>query len=190
MNLLSVGLLTTILLGLPACEKQPAHPASPSPTPKGVDNKATSAPAPSPSRSPVEPPARAEVSMSPPLQKTPGNGTAAPTLSTSAGTRPAPTESATPSDATLPAGGRPVFKNQAANDYLESYDAYITDFKEAYRQMRQGEMAKYEAVIARVAEIQSKGEQIRGELSLEEQEEFTEYLARRAQELAQSDRNR
>ena len=124
--------------------------------------------------------------MSPPVQEIPGNGTTAPMLSTPAGSRPA-----TPSDATLPAGGRPVFKNQAANDYLESYDAYITDLKEAYRQMRQGEMAKYEAVIVRVAEIQSKEDQIRGQLSPEEQQEFTEYLARKAQELGQAaDQNR
>jgi hypothetical protein len=127
--------------------------------------------------------------MSPQLHKTPGNGTAAPALSTPAGSGPTPTESASPSGATLPAGGRPVFKNQAANDYLESYDAFITDFKEAYRQMRQGEMAKYEAVIARATEIQSKGDQIRGQLSPEDQQEFSEYLARKAQELAQPDRN-
>jgi len=89
----------------------------------------------------------------------------------------------------LPAGGRPVFKIQAANDYLQSYDACITDFKEAYRQMRQGEMVKYEAVIARLTEIQSKGDQIRAELSPEEQQAFSEYLARKAQELAQPNRN-
>ena len=126
-------------------------------------------------------PARGESPTSPEPQKTAENAAAAPTLSTPG--------SATPSGATSPAGGRPVFQNQAANDYLESYDVYIKDFKEAYRQMKQGEMAKFEAVITRIGEIQSQGDRIRSELSPEEQKEFDEYLARKAQELAQPDRN-
>ena len=47
--------------------------------------------------------------------------------------------------------------------------------------MKQGEMAKFEVVIARIAEIQSKGDRIRSELSPEEQKEFNEYLGRRPQ---------
>lgn len=185
MKISCLGLLVTISLGLLACEKQPTQPASPSPTPS-PNHTATGAPVPGPS--PVEPRARAESPTSPEPQKTPGNAAAAPTPSTPAGSADSG-ESATPPGAASPAGARPVFKNQAANDYLESYDAYIKDFKEAYRQMKQGEMARYEAVIARVAEIQSKGDQIRSELSPEEQKEFTEYLARKAQELAQPDLN-
>jgi hypothetical protein len=183
MNLSSLGLLITISLGLLACEKQPAQPGSPSPTPS-PNQTATGAPVPSPSPSPIEPTARAGSPASPEPQKTPENAAAAPTLST-----PAESAGGTPSGATSPADARPVFKNQAANDFLQSYDAYIKDFKEAYRQMKQGEMARYEAVIARIAEIQNKEDQIRSELSPEEQKEFTEYLARKAQELAQPDLN-
>jgi len=179
MNLSALGLLITISLGFVACEKQPVQPASPSPTPTGPNHAATGTPVPGPS--PVEPPARGESPTSPEPQETPENAAAAPTLSTPG--------SATPSGITSPAGGRPVFQNQAANDHLESYDAYIRDFKEAYRQMKQGEMAKFEAVIARIAEIQSKGDRIRNELSPEEQKEFNEYLARKAQELGQLEQN-
>jgi hypothetical protein len=181
--------LPVLLLLLVACEKQPVQPPLTSPTPKDSGNTPTSSPGISPSRGSVQPLGRAEAPASPQLQKTPDDTKAAPTPSASSESTPSPQESHTPSDATLLAGGRPVFKNQAANDYLESYDAYIKDFKEAYRNMKQGNMVKYEAVIARTEELQSKGEQVQKELSSEERREFSEYIDRKAQELGRSDQN-
>jgi hypothetical protein len=189
MKFCSLASLIIISLDLFACEKQPVQPPLTSPTPKDSSNTTTSSPGISPSRGLVQPLARAEASASPQLQKTLDDTKAAPTPSAPAESTPSPQESNTPSDATLLAGGRPVFKNQAANDYLESYDAYIKDFKEAYREMKQGNMAKYEAVIARIEELQAKGEQVQKELSSEEQRVFSEYIDRKAQELGQSDQN-
>lgn len=170
------SLIIIISLAQFACEKQPVPPPV-SPTPK--DSAAT------PSNSSTVPAGQAEAAASPQLQKTP----AATVLSAAAGNSSTPHESVTPADAALLIGGRPVFKNQAANDYLKSYDAYIEDFKAAYEDMKQGKLTKYEAVIARAAEVQSKGERIQSQLNPEEQKEFSAYLARKAQELGQANRN-
>jgi hypothetical protein len=80
---------------------------------------------------------------------------------------------------------RPTFSSQSANEYVQSYDAYIDDFKLAYKAMRQGDMTKYQVVIQRAHELQSKGEKLGGELSPEEQARFADYLNRKANELAQ-----
>jgi len=80
---------------------------------------------------------------------------------------------------------RPTFSSQSANEYVQSYDAYINDFKLAYQAMRQGDMTKYQVVIQRAHELQSKGEKLGGELSPEEQARFADYLNRKADELAQ-----
>lgn len=186
MKLCALVSLMVILLSLFACEKQPTQPPIASPTPKDFGNTPTSTSGLSPSPAMVNPPGRSEASTSPQLEQTPDGVTVAPAPSAPVGSPPASQESGTPSSGTLPTGGRPVFKNQATNDYLESYDAYIKDFKEAYRDMKQGNMAKYEAVIGRTEELQSKGEQVKKDLTSEEQREFSEYLDRKAQELGQS----
>jgi len=51
--------------------------------------------------------------------------------------------------------------------------------------MKQGDMTKYQAVIQRAHELESKGEKLGGELSPEEQARFADYLDRKANELAQ-----
>jgi hypothetical protein len=189
MKFCSLASLIIISLDLFACEKQPVQPPLASPTPIDSGNTPSSSPGISSGQGSVQPLGRAEAPASPQLQKTLDDTKAAPTPSAPSESTPSPQESRTPSDATLLTGGRPVFKNQAANDYLESYDAYIKDFKEAYRDMKQGNMVKYEAVIARTGELQSKGEQVQKELSSEERREFSEYIDRKALELGQSDQN-
>jgi hypothetical protein len=98
-------------------------------------------------------------------------------------------EETTPPPAQSPSSAsgdvRPTFSSQSANEYVQSYDAYINDFKLAYQAMKQGDMTKYQAVIQRAHELQSKGEKLGGELSPEEQARFADYLNRRANELAQ-----
>ena len=83
------------------------------------------------------------------------------------------------------ANARPMFSSQSANEYIQSYDAYIDDFKQAYKAMKQGDMAKYQAVLQRAHELQSRGEKLGGELSPEEQVRFADYLSKKADELAQ-----
>src|SRR6266481_4072496 len=107
---------------------------------------------------------------------------------------PAPTPLKSPADTTSPpaqspsaptSDARPTFSSQSANEYVQSYDAYITDFKQAYEAMKQGDMTKYQAVIQRAHELESKEEKLGGELSPEEQARFAEYLNKKADELAQ-----
>ncbi len=77
------------------------------------------------------------------------------------------------------------FSSQPANEYLQSYDAYISDFKMAYHAMKQGDMTKYQNVILRAHELQTKGEKLGGELSPDEEKRFADYLNKKADELAQ-----
>ena len=97
-------------------------------------------------------------------------------------------EETTPPPAQSPSSAsdeRPTFSSQSANEYVQSYDAYINDFKLACEAMRQGDMTKYQAVIQRAHELETKAEKLGGELSPEEQARFADYLNRRANELAQ-----
>jgi hypothetical protein len=75
--------------------------------------------------------------------------------------------------------------SQPANDYLQSYDAYIRDFKTAYKAMKEGDMTKYQAIIERAMELRRKSEKLAGELNPEEQQRFANYLNKRADELSQ-----
>jgi hypothetical protein len=108
-------------------------------------------------------------------ESTPGPPSSAPLKS--------PDESTPPPSASTDL--RPTFSSQSANEYVQSYDAYINDFKLAYQAMRQGDMTKYQVVIQRAHELESKGEKLGGELSPEEQRLFADYLNRKANELAQ-----
>jgi flagellin-specific chaperone FliS len=74
--------------------------------------------------------------------------------------------------------------SRSANEYLESYDAYINDFKTAYRAMKQGDMTKYRSVIQRAQELQTKSEKLAGELNPEEEQQFANYLNKKANELS------
>jgi flagellin-specific chaperone FliS len=74
--------------------------------------------------------------------------------------------------------------SRSANEYLETYDAYISDFKTAYRAMKQGDMTKYQSVIQRAHELQTKSEKLAGELTPEEEQKFADYLNKKANELS------
>ncbi|MBV8378185.1 MAG: hypothetical protein JO279_14410 [Verrucomicrobia bacterium] len=78
-----------------------------------------------------------------------------------------------------------MLSSQPANDYLQSYEAYIRDFKTAYKAMREGDMTKYQAVIDGAKELQKKSQKLSGELSPEEQQRFANYLNKKAAELSQ-----
>ena len=75
--------------------------------------------------------------------------------------------------------------SRSANEYLKSYDNYISDFKIAYQAMKQGDMTKYQSVIQRALELQSKSEKLAGELNPEEEQRFANYLNKKADELSQ-----
>jgi hypothetical protein len=117
--------------------------------------------------------------------------TPSPTVSSTATNEstPSATPESTLSPTTSPpaaaSDGRPTFSSQSANEYIQSYDAYINDFKLAYQAMKQGDMTKYQAVIQRAHELESKGEKLGGELSPEEEARFADYLNRKADELGQ-----
>ena len=51
--------------------------------------------------------------------------------------------------------------------------------------MKQGDMTKYQAVILRARELQTKGEKLGGDLSPDEEKQFADYLKKKADELAQ-----
>jgi hypothetical protein len=68
---------------------------------------------------------------------------------------------------------------------LQSYDAYITDFKSAYQAMKEGDVTKYQSVIHRVQELQTKSAKLGGDLNAEEELEFANYLNKKANELSQ-----
>lgn len=55
----------------------------------------------------------------------------------------------------------------------------------AYHAMKKGDMTKYQTVILRAHELQSKGEKLGGELSPDEEKRFADYLNKKADELAQ-----
>ena len=78
-----------------------------------------------------------------------------------------------------------MLSSQSANEFLQSYDAYISDFKMAYHAMKQGDMTKYQTVIQRARELQTKGDKLGGELSPDEQKRFADYLNKKADELVQ-----
>jgi hypothetical protein len=154
-----------------ACEQKPAEPSGGQPT------------TPAPGATPLSSPTAAETPAASPA--------ATPVSSPTATTPPSPpaTPATSPSPSSSPSAanseGRPTLSSQSANEYLQSYDAYINDFKMAYHAMKQGDMTKYQTVIQRARELQTKGEKLGGELSPEEQKRFADYLNKKADELAQ-----
>jgi hypothetical protein len=151
----------------PGAQSAPSPALTPDPSPS-VAAARESAPPPSPSTT-----AAPESNSSPPAP--------AP-LKSPEETTPPPAQS---SPSAAAGDARPIFSSQSANEYVQSYDAYVNDFKVAYQAMKQGDMTKYQAVIQRAHELESKGEKLGGELSPEEQTRFADYLNRKANELAQ-----
>ena len=115
---------------------------------------------------------------------TPETAPAAPAAPTATPAQPGATPETSPSPGTS-SDARPQFSSPSVNDYVRTYDAYISDFKTAYVAMKQGDMSKYQTVIQRAQELETKGNNLQGELPPEEQQRFAEHLNKRANELAQ-----
>jgi hypothetical protein len=133
-----------------------------------------------------KPEASATPTMTPPTAPaaTPEKAPAAPAAPTATPAQPNATPATSPSPGTS-SEARPQFSSPSVNDYVQTYDAYISDFKSAYAAMKQGDMSKYQAVIQRAQELETKGNNLQGELPPDEQQRFAEYLNKRANELAQ-----
>jgi hypothetical protein len=190
------------------CEQQPAAPSGGQPA-NSPSPAATSTPSSSPTAS-VSPLTTPPPTPTPESQATPESKptatpettpTATPETSATPETTPTVTPEATPAvspsttpDAVTPSPTssptadldvRPTLSSQSANEYLRSYDDYIADFKSAYKAMKEGDMTKYQSVIQRARELQTKSEKLGGELNPEEEQQFANYLNKKANELAQ-----
>jgi hypothetical protein len=181
----------SLLVG--GCDQQPTAPTSgqPASSPSPATNStpmATVSPPTTPTQSPTpEPQATPESTPTATPEPTPtatpeaaSTPTASPSVSPDA-VKPSPSSS--PAAANLDV--RPTLSSQSANEYLRSYDDYITDFKSAYKAMKEGDMTKYQSVIQRARELQTKSEKLGGELNPEEEQQFADYLNKKANELAQ-----
>ncbi len=156
--------MTAVSLVLVACEKQPAPPGSAKPSPSANEQ-------PTPPAEETATPAP----VSPSVAETPAPA-ASPAEST-VGTSPQPGPAAV---------ARPRFTNPAANEYLDNFDAYLRDFQAAFVLMQRGDMSKFQAMTGRAKEIQERAEQIRSQLSPEEQKLFQDYIDRQTDELGKA----
>jgi hypothetical protein len=179
------------------CDQQPTAPTNgqPASSPSPASNS-TPAAAPAATMSPLATPAQSPTPEPPtPPQSTPTatpepTSTATPDAASTPAASPSVTpESVKPSPTSSPAAAnldvRPTLSSESANEYLRSYDDYISDFKSAYKAMKEGDMTKYQSVIQRARELQTKSEKLGGELNPEEEQKFADYLNRKANELAQ-----
>jgi hypothetical protein len=169
--LIPVALAAFLLAG---CEEKPQSGIQTGPSPK-TPSSPESVPSSSASSTPVP---QSTPSPSPSV-------TAPPESTPSASASPKSPADTTPSPSAANSDARPTFSSQSANEYVQSYDAYINDFKLAYQAMKQGDMTKYQAVVQRAHELETKTEKLGGELTPEEQTRFADYLNRKADELAQ-----
>jgi len=152
-------------------ESQSAPVATASPTPETTATPET-IPAPTPGTTPAATPeatATPEVTPAPTPETTPG------------AIGPSPSSSPSASDSDV----RPTLSSRSANEYLQSYDDYIANFKSAYKGMKEGDVTKYQSVIQRAHELRTKSEKLGGELNPEEERRFADYLNKKANELAQ-----
>jgi hypothetical protein len=198
-NCLVVAVALTSLL-VAGCEQQPATPSggqpasSPSATPAETASPLTT-PTPPPTAEPqatptATPETNPTATPAATPETTPASSSEATPAATPETTPPAPATTQdvvapSPSSSPLAAGSesRPTLSSRSANEYLESYDAYISDFKTAYQAMKQGDMTKYQSVIQRAHELQTKSEKLGGELTPEEEQQFANYLNKKANEL-------
>jgi hypothetical protein len=121
-----------------------------------------------------------------PKQSTPvPSASPEPTPSAAPSASPAESPSSSPAaNSSESSSGYLQFASQAANKFVESYDAFIADFKTAYEAMKDRDMTKYEAILLRAHELETEGEKLESGLSSDEQKKFADYLNRRADELA------
>jgi hypothetical protein len=192
----AVGLSSLLVAG---CERQPPAPPggqpanSPSPAPTSTPSStpaATASPLTTPTATPT--PESQATPESKPTATPETAPTATPETAATPETTPSVSPEATPavSPSTTPSPTanldvRPTLSSQSANEYLQSYDDYITDFKSAYKAMKEGDMTKYQSVIQRARDLQTKSEKLGGELNPEEEQQFANYLNKKANELAQ-----
>jgi hypothetical protein len=170
-----IALASFLVIG---CEQKSGEP-----TGRQSANSPTPPSGPSPSSSPENAPVPATTQPATPASTPKRNPQTAPASPTPSPTTTAPSPTSSPSAAT--SDGRPTLSSQPANEFLQSYDAYINDFEMAYQAMKRGDMSKYQIVILRARELQTKGEKLGGELSPDEQKRFADYLNKKADELAQ-----
>jgi hypothetical protein len=182
------------------CDQQPVAPTSGKPAsspPPATDSTpmATTSPL-TPTRSPTREPQATPQSTPSAIPEASPTATPEPTPTATPETAPTPAVSPSvtpdavkPSPTSSPLAAnldvRPTLSSQSANEYLRSYDDYITDFKSAYKAMKEGDMTKYQSVIQRARELQTKSEKLGGELNPEEEQQFADYLNKKANELAQ-----
>jgi hypothetical protein len=188
---------------LAGCEQQPPTPSggqpssSPTPAPSTAagttptpatqatpENNASVTPAGSPVATATPAAPNTTPAASPSSTVTPETTPATPTPSPAAtpdGVAPSPSSSPSASESDV----RPTLSSRSANEYLQSYDDYITDFKSASKAMKEGDMTKYQSVIQRAHELRTKSEKLGGELNPEEEQRFANYLNKKATELAQ-----
>jgi hypothetical protein len=180
MNRYLIVPIALISLAGAACEQQPPAPAQPASTPSPAPT-ATPAATASPLITPTPTP-EPQPTPTPTAETTAPTPTPSPSPSTTPdGGAPSPTSS--PQAAA--SEGRPTLSSQPANEYLRSYDAYITDFKSAYQAMKEGDVTKYQSVIRRALELKAKSAKLGGELNPEEEQRFADYLSKKANELSQ-----
>jgi hypothetical protein len=189
----AVALASLLVVG---CEQQPTAPPSGQP-PSSPSPAASPVTTPSPeSQATPESTASATPAVTPETAATPAvTAESTATLATPEATAtPAPSPAATPdaispSPTSSPSASesdvRPTLSSRSANEYLQSYDDYITDFKSASKAMKEGDMTKYQSVIRRAHELRTKSEKLGGELNPEEEQRFANYLNKKANELAQ-----
>jgi hypothetical protein len=159
--------LGAVGLALAGCEQKSADRSVASPSPSAESTKTPDNVA-------------AESSVTPTPTQSP---TAAPMVSPSANEPPSlvsPTPSTAPATAAIV---RPQFKDEEANQYLDDYDAYLDEFRSAYLEMQNGNMAKFQSMIDRAKEMQNKGEAVQAKLSPEEQKAFQEYIGKKSEQL-------
>jgi hypothetical protein len=190
------------------CDQQPPAPpggqpaSSPSPAPTSTASPAPAATASPPTTPTATPtPESQATSESKPTAIPETTPAATPETAATPEATPSVTPEATPavSPSTTPGAAtsvptsspmanldvRPTLSSQSANEYLRSYDDYIANFKSAYKAMKEGDMTKYQSVIQRARDLQSKSEKLGGELNPEEEQQFADYLNKKANELAQ-----
>ncbi len=202
MNRYLIVLIAFISLAVVGCEQQPAAPgaqpaSTPSPAPTATPEATASAlitPNSTPEAQPslaATPVATATPLITPALTPE-SQATPAPTPETPPAPAPSPSntpDNPAPSPTSSPqaAGSenRPTLSSQPANEYLRSYDAYISDFKSAYQAMKEGDVARYQSVIRRALELKTKSAKLGGELNAEEEQRFADYLNKKANELSQ-----
>jgi hypothetical protein len=177
----AVSLAVASLLAA-GCEKHSAPTPETASTPEA---SATAVNSPTPTGSAAESPSatRTATPEATPAAQAPSPAPA----STPEPSMPSPTSSPTvsPGSASTEPDGRPTLSSQSANDYLESYDAYIRDFKSAFKAMKQGDVSKYKSVIRSAIELQTKSEKLSGELNPEEEQRFANYLRKKENELTE-----